>query len=210
MCNLFTVKATGAEVASAFGARRPVDLNVGAGEVYPGGPAMVVREDAGQRIVQQMTWGFPLRLKTMKPGSKPKPVNNIADLDGYMWRFIAHKPEHRCIIPLSGFCEAEGEKGSKTRTWFNMPERPLFAWAGMWKMSDEWGAVFSGLMTDCNDLVRPVHNRMPVLLHEHEIEDWLQCPLDDVRAYQGRCFPPETMAMERTGEPWFRRSAPLS
>ncbi|MFD1610840.1 SOS response-associated peptidase [Sphingomonas tabacisoli] len=207
MCNLYTVKATGAEVAAAFGARKPANFNAAPGEVYPGAPAMVVREEAGERVLQQMTWGFPLRLKTMKPESKPKPVNNIADLDGYMWRFIAHKPEHRCIIPVSGFCEAEGEKGSKTRTWFNLPDRPLFAWAGMWKDSPEWGAVFSGLMTDCNDLVRPVHNRMPVLLHEHELDEWLHGSLDDVRAFQGRCFPPEVMAMDRTAEPWFRRSA---
>lgn len=207
MCNLIRNDATSSQVAAAFDAEIPADFNAGPGEVYPGGPGMVVREAGGRRILQAMTWGFPLRLKTMKPDSKPKPVNNIADLDGYMWRFIAHKPEHRCIIPVTGFCEAEGEKGSKTRTWFALKDRPIFAWAGMWKQSDEWGAVFSGLMTDCNEIVAPVHNRMPVLLHEHEYDQWLRGSLDDVRNFQGRCFPAEIMSIDRTDEPWFRRKA---
>ena len=206
MCNLFRLDASSDVVAAAFHAKKPANINVSAGEVYPGGPAMVIREDAGDRVLQQMTWGFPLKLKSMKAGSKPKPVNNIADLDSFMWRFIAPRAENRCIIPLTGFCEAEGEKGAKTRTWFNMPDQPLFAWAGMWMISDEWGAVFSGLMTDCNEIVAPVHNRMPVLLHDHEYDQWLSGSINDVRQFQGRCFPAEVMACDRTADPWHRRA----
>jgi putative SOS response-associated peptidase YedK len=61
-------------------------------------------------------------------------------------------------------------------------------------------------MTDCNEIVAPVHNRMPVLLHEHEYDRWLHGSLDDVRAFQGRCFPAEIMACNRTADPWRRRS----
>ena len=207
MCNLYKVRSSPEEIAAAFRAQIPVSFNAAPGDVYPGAPGLVVREEAGQRILQQMTWGFPLRLKSMKPGSKPKPVNNIADLDSFMWRFIAPKPENRCLIPVTSFCEAEGEKGSKTRTWFSLSDRPIFAWAGMWKRSDEWGAVYSGLMTDCNELVAPVHTRMPVILHEDEHDQWLHGSLDDARAFQKRCFPAEMMACDRTAEPWFRRPA---
>ncbi|WP_290438451.1 hypothetical protein [Sphingobium phenoxybenzoativorans] len=42
------------------------------------------------RIMQLMTWGFPLRLKGMSPTAKPKPVNKIVDLA---------KPQWRCLIP---------------------------------------------------------------------------------------------------------------
>ncbi|TMJ18291.1 MAG: SOS response-associated peptidase [Alphaproteobacteria bacterium] len=207
MCNLYTNKKSAAEVAAHFRAQLPIAFNAGPDEVYPGGPGMVVRENNGTRVLQAMTWGFPLRLKSMKPGTKPKPVNNIADLSSFMWRFIAGKPEHRCIIPMTGFCEAEGEKGAKTQTWFSLHERPLFAWAGMWKDSAEWGPVYSGLMTDCNEAIRPVHDRMPVLLHEEDYDLWLRGSLDDVMGFQGRCFPDELIAMERTGEPWFKRKA---
>lgn len=205
MCNLITCKASVDEVASAFKARVPDLFNIGPGDVYPGGRGVVMRENAGERILQAMTLGFPLRLKSMRPDSKPKPVNNIADLSSLMWRFIASKPEHRCIIPITGFAEAEGEKGAKTRTWFSVKERPIFAWAGMWKDSDEWGAVYSGLMTDANEVVSVCHDRMPVLLHEDDHDAWLGGSLDEVRAFQSRVFPPDLLTVERTADPWIMR-----
>lgn len=34
--------------------------------------------------------------------------------------------------------EAEKPKDSKTRTWFDVKDQPVFAWAGLWRISDEW------------------------------------------------------------------------
>ena len=79
----------------------------------------------------------------------------------------------------------------------------------MWKDSAEWGPVYSGLMTDCNEVVRPVHNRMPVLLHEEDYDLWLRGSLEDVTGFQSRCFPDELTLMERTEEPWFRARSPV-
>lgn len=105
---------------------------------------------------------------------------------------------------MTGFAEAEGAKGTKTRTWFTVRECPIFAWAGMWKDSDEWGAVYSGLMTDANEVLSICHNRVPVLLHAHEYDLWLKGSLDHVRAFQNPVFPAELQALERTTEPWFK------
>lgn len=143
MCNLYTVRKSAAEVAAHFGVANPVQSNAG-DEVYPGTPGVVVRETDGARIAQSMTWGFPLRLKTMSPTARPKPVNNIADLRKGMWIGLARKPEWRCLIPVTAFAEAEAEKGSKTRTWFSVRGEPIFAWAGLWRDSAEWGPVYSG------------------------------------------------------------------
>ena len=83
------------EIAARFRAQIPLQFNAAPGEVYPGGPGMVIREDAGGRILQSMTWGFLLLTRDMKArGSKPKPVNNIAAVDSFMRRFVAPKPEH--------------------------------------------------------------------------------------------------------------------
>jgi len=175
-------------------------------EVLPGRPGMVVREQQGQRILQAIVWGFPLRLKSMKPESKPKPVNNIADLRKPMWIGLAKKPEWRCLIPVTRFAEAEGEKGSKTRTWFSVRDQPAFAWAGLWRKSIEWGDVYAGVMTDCNEAIRPVHNRMPVLLQPDDYEQWLNGSLDDVVALQDRCFPDQLITMDRTTDLWSKRA----
>jgi len=102
---------------------------------------MVIREAGGERVLQSMVWGFPLRLKGMKPHSKPKPVNNIADLSKPMWIGLAKKPQGRCLIPLTGFAEPAGPKGA---TWVTVKGQPIFAWGGLWRDSAEWGPVYSG------------------------------------------------------------------
>ena len=208
MCNLYTVRKSAAEVAAHFGVDAPAAFNTPE-ETLPGYSGMVVREAEGVLVLQSMVWGFPRPMKSKKTGLpiKPKPVNNIADLTNFMWRGIAPKPQWRCLIPVTGFAEAEGEKGSMTRTWFHVKDEPIFAWAGMWRISDEWGPVYSGLMTNANDAIAPVHNRMPVLLHRDDYARWLHGSLDDVIAFRDRIFPPEAIEMNRTAELWSRRKA---
>jgi putative SOS response-associated peptidase YedK len=72
-------------VGDCLRAQIPLAFNAPSGDVYPGGPGIVVREQDGERILQGMTWGFPLPLKSKKTGQpiKPKPVNNIAELQSY-------------------------------------------------------------------------------------------------------------------------------
>jgi len=201
MCNLYTVRKSAAEVAEYFRVPNPMLSNAGP-EVYPGTPGTVVIENEGVRELRSMTWGFPLRLKGMKPDAKPKPVNNIADLTKPMWIGLARKPQWRCLIPVTGFAEAEGEKGRMTRTWFSVKGDAVFAWGGLWRVSDEWGPVYSGAMADANDAVAPVHDRMPVLLHADEYEQWMHGSLDDLVAFQKRTFPAALMLMERTSDLW--------
>lgn len=206
MCNLYTVRQSAAEVAAHFGVANPLASNAGE-EVYPGYPGLVVREDAGARVMQSMAWGFPHRPKNMAPTSKPIPVNNIAELDGRFWVGIARKPQWRCLIPVTAFAEAEGPKGGKTRTWFNVKGQPIFAWAGLWRISDEWGPGYSGAMTDCNEAIRPVHDRMPVLLMPDEYDLWLRGSFDDVFPLTKRCFPDDDIEMVRTNDPWRKPKA---
>lgn len=204
MCNLYTARKSAAEVAAHFGVAVPAASNASE-EVYPGTPGLVLREHEGARMMQSMTWGFPLRLKTMAPTAKPKPVNNIADLSKPMWKGFAARPQWRCLIPLTAFAEAEGAKGSKTRTWFSVKGQPIFAWAGLWRVSDEWGPVYSGVMTDCNEAIRPVHDRMPVLLQPDEYDCWLNGSYEDALAFQARCYPDDLIETTRTSEPWVKR-----
>lgn len=206
MCNLYTERVGADAVAAHFNVRNPLRSNA-SGEVYPGMPGMVVREKDGERLMQSMVWGFPLRLKGMSPTAKPKPVNNIADLQKAMWKGLAAKPHWRCIIPLTGFAEAEGPKGAKTRTWFTVKEQPVFAWAGLWRMSDEWGPVYSGVMTDCNEAIRPFHDRMPVLLMPEDYGRWLNGSFEDAVAFQKRCFPDDLTEMTRTDQLWVTRKS---
>jgi len=206
MCNLYDVAMDWAEIADFFGVAKPPPSNT-ASDIYPGYPSMVLHEVAGERVLQSMVWGFPLPQLSKKTGKpiKPKPVNNIANLDSPMWRGIKGKPEHRCLIPLNRFAEAEGPEGGKTRTWITIVDQPIAVWAGMWRPSQEWGPVFSGMMRPANEAVSQVHDRMPVLLFRDDWDRWLHGTVDDVLALRDRPFPDELIRFDRTSEPWAAR-----
>ena len=145
MCNLYRMTD---EVARLFSAAVGQVGNASGGDVYPGYPGLVVA--AGE--LRSMTWGFPLALKGAKGQPlKPKPVNNTrADkLDSFMWRYSF--AERRCLIPVTQFAEAEGERGAKTRTWFSLPDQDVFACA-----SRKAVCVISSLNTVENLALMPV------------------------------------------------------
>ena len=149
-----------------------------------------------------MTWGFPLSLKSKRTGEplKPKPVNNARTdkLDSYMWRYSFE--ERRCLIPLTAWAEAEGTPGSKTRTWLSRPDSELFAAAGLWRNSDEWGLVYSMVMTDSAGVTAECHSPMPVLLAQ---DDWSKWTDGSTREARSLCKPwTGELAIERTDQRW--------
>ena len=199
MCNLYTMTKSVEEVARLFDAVADPPGNAGS-TVYPGYPGYVVAEGR----VRQMTWGFPLAMRG-KDGQllKPKPVNNARTdkLQGGFWRPSFHA--RRCLIPVTGFCEAEGEKGAKTRTWFSLPDEEIFAVAGIWRDTAEWGLAYSMVMTDACAHVRGVHDRMPAILPRRDWSDWLDGAPDAAGIL---CRPYEAdMKVERTAERWASR-----
>lgn len=195
MCNLYRMTSAAAEVAGLFNVTAPDRPNVGA-EVYPGYPGLVIAEGS----LRPMTWGFPVRLKSMKPTSKPKPVNNARDdkLTSFMWR--SSFESRRCLIPLTAWAEAEGPKGKMTRTWYSLPNADLFAVAGIWRPTDEWGDAYSMVMVDGCEQMADVHDRMPVILRADDCDRWMDAPADEarelVRTYDG------PLAVERTEQLW--------
>lgn len=206
MCNLVTMKASVDEVASHFKARRPKLTNATPGDVYPGGQGFVIRQEGAERVMQAMTWGFPVCLKGMKPTSKPKPVNNARDdklLTGF-WKHWFITPAHRCLIPFTAFAEAEGEKGRMTRTWISVTDQPVAAWAGLWRPTDEWGDSYTGVMVDATEELWDIHDRMPVILHPDEHEAWLRAPAEEALVLL-RKYPAGRLAVDRTEEPWFKK-----
>jgi putative SOS response-associated peptidase YedK len=197
MCNLYRMTKGRDEVARWFGAHdAAAGANVGE-EVYPGYPGLVVAEGA----LRQMSWGFPLAMKgTRGQALKPRPVNNTrADkLDSAFWRDSFAR--RRCLIPATAWAEAEGTPGAMTRTWLSRPDAELFALAGVWRMSPEWGAVYSMVMTDSCGAAAECHTRMPVLLAEGDWTRWTSAPPEEARAL---CVPWEApLVIERTKQSW--------
>ncbi|BBC72939.1 DUF159 family protein [Altererythrobacter sp. B11] len=205
MCNLYRMDRAGSEVAKLFGTIGAAPTANVPAEIYPGYPGLVV---AGGEL-RSMVWGFPLAMKSKRTGAllKPRPVNNTRSdkLDSFMWRYSF--AERRCLIPITEFAEAEGPAGAKTRSWFTLPDQAIFAAAGIWRETDEWGSAYSMVMTEADGVVATVHDRMPVLLHQDDWRRWTDGSVEEAR---GLCTPYRgAMAIRRTDELWTaRRNAP--
>lgn len=203
MCNLYRMTKTASEVAAWFDAVEGAPGANFAEEVYPGTTGLVVTEGA----VKTMVWGFPLVLKG-KQGQplKPKPVNNARTdkLSTFFWRHSFE--ERRCLIPLTAWAEAEGPKGQMTRTWLRLPDPPLFAAAGVWRDSEEWGACYSMVMTDsAGSDAAEVHSRMPVLVAPADQADWLTASPEEALALC-RSWP-GALTIDRTAQSWVKPKA---
>ncbi len=201
MCTLYRLTRPNSEIAHLFDA---VVGQVGNApdEIFPGYPGLVVARGE----LRSMVWGFPLTLKGAKGQMlKPKPVNNArADkLHSFMWRYSFE--ERRCLVPVSEFAEAEGAKGAKTRTWLSLPDRPVFAVAGIWRDTPEWGPAYSMVMTEACVHLAGLHERMPVILAPEDQRQWLEGTPEEAFSLC-RTWPGE-MVVDRTPEPWIRRRA---
>ena len=157
-----------------------------------------------------MTWGFPVRLKHMKPTSKPKPVNNARD-DKLMtfWRPWFTNMAHRCLIPITSFAEAEGEKGKMTRTWISVSDQPIAACAGLWRPTDEWGDCYTMVMVDATEELWDIHDRMPVILRPEDHDAWLNAPAEHAMPLVAK-YPAAQLSVQRTDVPWFSRKPSAS
>jgi putative SOS response-associated peptidase YedK len=99
VCNLYKLAPSAAEIAAFFGVTLPVPATNAGQEVYPGATGLVIHGAEGGLQLSAMKWGFPLRLSTMKPGSQPKPVNNIADLAKPFWRrYVTGRREDENLV----------------------------------------------------------------------------------------------------------------
>lgn len=206
MCNLIRSDVAVDVVAAHFKARRKKPTNAGPGEVWKGDIGFVVRHDAGERVLEAMHWGFPFRPANMKPTSKPLAVNNARDdkllAPKGLWRPWFLDPAHRCLIPITAFCEAVGEKGQMTRAWISIADQPIAACAGIWRPTDEFGNCHSMVMVDATDeRMLAIHDRMPVILHPGDYDAWLSAPADAAMALVTQ-YPADRLLVDRTAEPW--------
>jgi len=201
MCNNYKMRKAAAEVARIFQVELPNIAPFNAAEdIYPGYPGMVVREMNGAKHLQSMVWGFPRRLPTMKPTSKPLKVNNARDdkLLTSFWKDSFTK--RRCLIPVSSWAEAEGPKGSMTKTWLSLHGADLFAVAGIWRPTDDWGDAYSMVMTSACTQMTGIHERMPVILQPETYDLWMRGSPEEANSLVRTCD--DTLLIDRTQELW--------
>lgn len=146
--------------------------------ITPTQPVVAVRLDAdGKRQLAWLRWGLvPSWADDVKIGNRL--INARADTASSKPSFRAAFKSRRCLIPADGFYEWQ-KLDAKHKQPFNIRrrgERP-FAFAGLWEHWQKDGGLVletcTILTTDANELMKPIHDRMPVILPEDDWARWL-------------------------------------
>jgi len=187
MCNRFTLSAPADVVAELFGvgpdfppvgpASRPVGI-APRYNIAPTQPAPVVLWDGelNRRRFDLLRWGL-IPSWADDPSIGNRMINARAETVAIKPAFRAAFRHRRCLVLADGFYEWKKLPRRRQPFYIRMREAAPFAFAGLW---EHWEGADGTTINSCtilttgpNDVVRPVHDRMPVIVHRQEYGRWL-------------------------------------
>lgn len=138
-------------------------LRMAAGEVRPSEKAPVIIGRKGKLLLDEMQWGFPQQDK------KGLLINARCEGIGEKKIFSESVYRRRCVIPASGYFEWDARKN---KVAFNRTDNKPIYMAGVYNMIDN-AERYVVITTEANESVSNVHDRMPLILEENEIDMWI-------------------------------------
>ena len=194
MCGRFAFYSPAEAVARVFGVDDPPELearfNIAPTQFVP-----VVRDDKeGHRRISLLRWGLvPFWAKDKAIGNRM--INARAET-------LASKPAYRdsfrrrrCIVPANGFYEWQKQGAVKQPYFVSLGGDEPFGMAGLWASwrsrtdPHERLETFTIVTTTPNDVVAPLHDRMPVILEAGAYDAWLARDNEDTDALQSLLGP---------------------
>ncbi|MCH4164469.1 MAG: SOS response-associated peptidase [Lentilactobacillus diolivorans] len=138
-------------------------IDVKTGEVFPSDMTAVVRKNQHQIAIDGIKWGFE--------GFKPNQLIINARSESVINKQLFKLPflTNRCVFPMSGFYEWRRDKA---KYLFTYPDDQLIFVGGFIRQYSD-GPRSIIMTTAPNEAIRQVHNRMPVLVDERYIRNWL-------------------------------------
>ncbi len=198
MCGRFNLTASGEEIAEAFDLDDTPEL-APRYNIAPTQPIAIVRYDTASRRLRLGTviWGL---VPSGAPESDRGFINARAETAWQKPSFRDAFARRRCLIPATGFYEWQtlSAKPRRRQAWaFALDSGRPFGFAGLWEPPARDGAppTCTILTTDPNDVTRPVHDRMPVILEPDGYARWLDPEPSGALALRPllRAFPSEAM-----------------
>lgn len=146
------------------------NATIHAGEIYPTDILSVIANGKKQgRGIFPMKWGYHLA------GSKRNLINARSETANYKTIFSESYSCRRCLIPTDYYFEWDHKKTAKPTKYTIRPES-----AGMFFLAGIYRLVPDSILPECVILTREstteitaIHNRMPVILQDQQVEEWL-------------------------------------
>jgi putative SOS response-associated peptidase YedK len=202
MCGRFTLRQPAHAVGEQFGLDA-VPAFEPRYNIAPTQSVLAVRHAAGTgKEAVFLRWGLvPSWASDLSIGNRL--LNARAETIAEKPSFRAAFKHRRCLIVADGFYEWQSVAGKKQPIHFRFRDGRLFAFAGLW---EHWNVpdgpaieTCTILTTTSNELIRPLHDRMPVILDPDHREAWLDPQFADRDALQSWLIP--WPAEEMTGVP---------
>jgi putative SOS response-associated peptidase YedK len=155
--------------------------------IAPTQDVVVVRKgpDGKGRDLSMMRWGLvPSWAKDVAIGARL--INARAETVAEKPSFRDAYRRRRCLIPADGFYEWQKRSGGAKQPYLiTLEDQQPIAFAGLWERWDkasDGGPVHTCaiITTEANDLLRPIHGRMPVILDAANHDAWLNADGDEV------------------------------
>ena len=192
MCGRYELNETPARVGARYRIE-PGDIEFAPNaDVRPTTSNPVVFVHDGVRRMALRRWGFvPSWVKDPKAISNP--FNAVSETAPDKPFFRTAFRRRRCIVPANAFFEWKSEVGVKRKTKYRITrtDGELISLAGLheyWQHEDQSIASYTILTTQPNELMATIHARMPVIIGDAEVDEWLalETSVDTARAM---CMP---------------------
>jgi len=178
MCGRFSQTATLTTITRRFGVQTPRAESAAWTPHYNIAPTqtVVVVGDDGQRYLTEMHWGL-IPSWAQDPAIGNRMINARAETVATKATFRVALRKRRCLVVADGFYEWQKRVRSKQPFYIVLKSREPFGFAGLWESwtSPDGKEIKSCtiITTEANELLKPIHDRMPVIL-THEAEAiWL-------------------------------------
>ena len=204
MCGRFASTSPPDALASYFGAEAPAepdDEPTPDYNVAPTRDVASIRVRSGDRHLDFLRWGLvPRWAKDLRIGSKM--INARAETVATKNSFRSAFKKRRCLIAADGFYEWKRlDDKTKQPMYIHRADGDPLAFAGLyerWVDAEGLREVHSCtiITTSANDMMTPIHNRMPVLLAPKDWDRWLDPGYDDVDTLQNLLIPAPDSLLE--------------
>ncbi len=193
MCGRFSQTATPEIIAEQFGVNdSPLfqpRYNIAPSQSIA---AIRIEPDTTTRKLVMLRWGLiPSWAKDAKIGNQC--INAKAETVAEKPSFRSAFKKRRCLVVATGFYEWQVQGARKQPMWIGMRNKRPFAFAGLW---EHWKPAVGEPIDTCtiittepNDLMAPIHNRMPVILAPTSYDQWLDPTFQKIETLNGLLRP---------------------